>query len=175
MNTPQQIQAAIERTQQDIRDLQQLANELPLLQTRLNNTSAQIHLGTATVDTLSAIQGQINKAIIARDGIPVKQSALHLLQKELEDAVAYRRRDDCIELAARFDQLKKTYAEQSQDLLDMFRQMHAMHAQYLGMTGRPLLHEVNYLLHLPTTMGQYDSPQHSTGSIVRSAPLRMVA
>ena len=28
---------------------------------------------------------------------------------------------------------------------------------------------------LPTTMKQYDSPQHSTGSIVRAAPLRMVA
>lgn len=175
MNTPIQIEAAIARTESDIRELQAQANSLPLLQTRLNNTSAQVHLGTATVDDLSAIQGQINKAILARDGIPVKQAALNLLKDQLADAIAHNRRDDCIELAARFDALKAEYARQSDDLLNMFRTMHSMHAQYLGMTGRALLHEVDYMLMLPTTMKPYDSPQHSTGSIVRSAPVRMVA
>ena len=94
MNTPTQIEAAILRTEQDIRGLQQLFNEIPLLQNRLNNTSAQIHMGTATVDALSAIQGQINRAIVARDGIPTKQAALSLLKTQLAEPSLQHRRDD---------------------------------------------------------------------------------
>jgi chromosome segregation ATPase len=175
MNTAEQISAAITNTLAEIRDLNEKANSLSLLHYRLQSVSAGIHLGSHSKADLQAIQDEITAAVAARDTIPTKTAALRMLEKELEDTIATRRREDCHELAARFDSLKADYTAKSDELLTMFRQMHSMHAQYLGLTGRALLNDVDYLLMLPTTMQPYDSPQHSTGSIVRAAPLRNTA
>lgn len=172
MNTPQKLTEAIAHAEQELASLRETAGTLDILRYKQQAISAGIHLQTHTREQLQAVADDIIKAIEARDLLPLKQSAIASLNKELEDSLADRRRMDSNETAARFDQLKTEYALKSQDLLDMFRLMHGLHCTYLGQTGRPLLHDTDYLLMLPTTMKPYDSAAHSTGSIVRAAGQR---
>ena len=174
-STRQQLKAAIAHAKQEIAALNALVGELPTLQYRLQSVSAGIHLNRNTTAELAAIHDKIVAAIAARDALPVKQSGLKMLEDELQDAIAHQRRDSCIELAQRFDALHKDYATLSAELLDMFRQLHAMHVDYLGLTSRPLLHESDYMVNLPPTRAPYDSAAFSTGDIVRAAPTRQAA
>ena len=175
MSTPVQLTEAIGHASAEIAELQHLANEVPLLQVRLNNTSAQIHLGTATVETLTGIQDKITRAIAARRQPPRETVGAHPAPERTggRDRHAPPRGLRGTGRAVRRPQgrVRRQVARPSR----YFRQLHSLHAGYLGMTGRPLLHNVDYLLMLPSTMKPFDSPQHSTGSIVRAAPLRMVA
>lgn len=165
-STPAQLAEAIALAEREVAALNETANKLPILQYKQQVVTAGIHLQTHTREQLQAVVDGIAEAHAARDVLPVKLGALAQLKTELADAEGFQRRRSCEELAALFDQRKRDYDAAQQALLEQFRVLHQLHTDYLGRTGRPLLHAADYLIDLPATRGKFDSTAFRSGQIV---------
>lgn len=161
--TPLEIQLTINALESEVQTLRALANDKTTLHYALTAAMAR----RAPQDEIDTLHSKLAAATEATATLSLKQGAINLLKDQLADANANQRRATCKETEATFDQLKVEYEQKAQDLLHTFRNLHRIHLDYLSLTSRPLLHEPDYALNLPSTRGKFDSPAFATGAIVR--------
>lgn len=162
--TPLEIQLTINALESEVSTLRALANDKANLHYALTAAMAR----RAPQGEVDDLHSKLTTATEATTTLALKQGAINLLREQLADANADQRRATCQETAAAFDQLKAEYEQKAQDLLHTFRNLHRIHLDYLSLTSRPLLHEPDYALNLPSTRGKFDSPAFATGAIVRA-------
>jgi len=120
------------------------------LRTRIANTLADIELASS-----------------ARDTLAVKQASLNMLNQELDVERGTARRQQCQDVAANFDRVRAGYTEDSKALLVTFRRLYELHKEYLALTGRELLSEVDFKLELPAARNHAWVSPFSSGQEIR--------
>lgn len=163
------IQTAIQSVEKEIRELNGVQASLNDKRHLLTSLTGQNSLSPSDdlQERIARCLKDIEAGVAARDILVIKKASIAHLNDELTVARGNARRTQCEDLLAQFDRTKASYIEQSEALLVMFRRMHELSRQYVGLTGRTIMFEQDYRLELPALRkGDWPSP-FSTGMEVR--------